>query len=108
MPSSAVPSARTNATGTRSTSRLKCRSTSRLQTASAGKGDQNQEGGGGTSYDGLYVEVPPKRGAFLYASGKWNGTDFTRFIESRKGSIFMIDSYLIDSAFTAVKRNAKF
>ena len=28
-------------------------------TASAGKGDENQgEGGGGTSYDGLYVEVP--------------------------------------------------
>ena len=30
------------------------------------------------------------------------------FIESRKGSIFVIDSYLIDSAFTALKRDAKF
>ena len=38
-------------------------------TASAGKGDENQGdgGGGGTSYDGLYVEVPPKRGTFFYA-----------------------------------------
>ena len=35
-------------------------------------------GGGETSYDGLYVEVPPKTGTFFYASGKWHGTDFTR------------------------------
>ena len=50
-------------------------------TASAGKGDENQGdgGGGGTSYDGLYVEVPPKRGTFFYAWGKWNGMDFTRW-----------------------------
>ena len=50
-------------------------------TASAGKGDENQgEGGGGvgTSYDGLCVEVPPKRGTFFYALGIWNGRDFTR------------------------------
>ena len=30
------------------------------------------------------------------------------FIKSRKCSIFVIDSYLNDNAFTAVKRNAKF
>ena len=30
------------------------------------------------------------------------------FIKSRKRSIFVIDSYLKDSAFTAVKRGAKF
>ena len=35
-------------------------------------------GGGGTSYDGLCVEVPPKRGTFFYALGIWNGRDFTR------------------------------
>ena len=33
---------------------------------------------------------------------------FYGFIKSRKRSIFVIDSYLKDSAFTAVKRDAKF
>ena len=33
---------------------------------------------------------------------------FYGFINSRKLSIFVIDSYLKDSAFTAVKRDAKF
>ena len=65
MPSSAVPSTRTNATGTRSTSRSKCRSTSRLQTASTGKGEENSGEGGGTPYNGLYGEAPPERGTFF-------------------------------------------
>ena len=34
--------------------------------------------------------------------------DFYDFKKSRKRSIFGIDSYLKDSAFTAVKRDAKF
>ena len=34
--------------------------------------------------------------------------EFYGFIKSRKRSIFVIDSYLKDSAFTAVKRDAKF
>ena len=33
--------------------------------------------------------------------------EFYGFIKSRKRSIFVIDSYLKDSAFTAVKRDAK-
>ena len=33
---------------------------------------------------------------------------FYGFIKSRKRSIFVIDSYLNDIAFTAVKRDAKF
>ena len=65
MPFSAVPSTRTNATGTRSTSRSKCRSTSRLQTASAGKGDENSGRGGGTPYNGLYGKAPTERGTFF-------------------------------------------
>ena len=45
--------------------------------------------------------------------GLWEGLkgltdEFYGFIKSRKRSIFAIDSYLKDSAFTAVKRNAKF
>ena len=31
-----------------------------------------------------------------------------RFIKSKKRSIFLIDSYLKDSAFTTVKRDTKF
>ena len=73
MPSSAVPSARTNATRTRSTSRLKCRSTLRLQTASAGKGDQNQEGvgGGGVPMMAYTSRFRPKGVPFfrLYVNG---------------------------------------
>ena len=34
--------------------------------------------------------------------------EFCGFIKSKKRSIFVIDSYLKDSAFTAVKRDAKF
>ena len=34
--------------------------------------------------------------------------EFYGFIKSRKRSIFVIDSYLKDSDFTAVKRDAKF
>ena len=34
--------------------------------------------------------------------------EFYGFIKQRKRSIFVIDSYLNDSAFTAVKRVAKF
>ena len=34
--------------------------------------------------------------------------EFYGFIKSRKRSIFVIDSYLNDNAFTAVKRDAKF
>ena len=34
--------------------------------------------------------------------------EFYGFINSRKRSIIVIDSYLKDSAFTAVKRDAKF
>ena len=34
--------------------------------------------------------------------------EFYGFIKSRKGFTFVIDSYLNDSGFTAVKRDAKF
>ena len=34
--------------------------------------------------------------------------EFYGFINSRKRSIIVIDSYLKDSAFTVVKRDAKF
>ena len=34
--------------------------------------------------------------------------EFYGFIKSRNRSIFVIDSYLNDSAFTAVERDAKF
>ena len=34
--------------------------------------------------------------------------EFYGFIKSRKRSFFVIDSYLNDSVFTAVKRDAKF
>ena len=34
--------------------------------------------------------------------------EFHGFMRSRKRSVFVIDSYLKDSAFTAVKRDAKF
>ena len=39
---------------------------------------------------------------------KWLTDEFHCCIKSRKRSIFVIDSYLNDSAFTAVKRDAKF
>ena len=34
--------------------------------------------------------------------------EFYAFIKSRKRSIFVVDSYLKDSAFSAVKSDAKF
>ena len=45
--------------------------------------------------------------------GLWKGLkgrtdEYCGFIKSRKRSILVIDSYLNDSAFTAVKRDAKF
>ena len=45
--------------------------------------------------------------------GLWNGPkgrtdEFYGFIKSGKHSVFVIDSYLKDSALTAVKRGAKF
>ena len=91
------------------------------------------KGGGGTPYDGLYGEAPPERGIFYRLQvyervgislvevykrvgkkichlGLWKGPkgltdEFYGFIKSRKRSIFVIDSYLKDSAFTAVKRD---
>ena len=86
--------------------------------------------GGGTPYNGLYGEAPPEKGTFfmLQVSGRvgsiWKGREichlglwkgpkgltdeFYGFIKSRKRPIFVIDSYLNDSAFTTVKRDAKF
>ena len=69
---------------------------------------------GGTPYNGLYGEVPPERGTFfmlqveichlgLLKSPKRLTDEFYGFIKSRKRSIFVIDSYLNDSAFTRVK-----
>ena len=43
-----------------------------------------------------------------FGSVKGQTDEFYGFIKSRKRSIFVIDSYLNDSAFTAVKRDAKF
>ena len=45
--------------------------------------------------------------------GLWKGPkgitdEFYGFIKSRKRSVFVIDSYLKDSTFTAVKRDAIF
>ena len=92
-------------------------------------------GEGGTPYDGLKGDTPPERGTVFMLQvyervgillvevykrvGKFvtwvceraqSGlTDtFYGFIKSRKRSIFVIASYLNDSAFTAVKRDAKF
>ena len=71
-------------------------------------------GVGGTPYNGLYGEAPPERGTFfmlqveichlgLWKSPKRLTDEFYGFIKSRKRSIFVIDSYLNDSAFTTVK-----
>ena len=86
----------------------------------------------GTRYDGLYGEAPPERGTFFRlrvlgilhvevykrvgksgVCGLWEGPEgltdeLYDFIKSRKRSIFMIGSYLKDSSFTAVKKDAKF
>ena len=92
---------------------------------------------GGTPYNGLYGEAPPESGTFLRLQvyervgillvdvqkcneighlGLWkilkgpNGLtdEFYGFINPRKRTIIVINSYLKDSAFTAVKRDAKF
>ena len=92
-------------------------------------------GGRSTLYNGLYRGAPPEKGTFfrlqVYAGvgilivevyervgksviwvcgkGLKGRTDeFYGFIESEKRSVFVIDSYLKDSAFTAVKKDAKF
>ena len=86
-------------------------------------------------YRDLYGEAPPERGIFFRLQvyervgislvevyirigksvvwvcerAKRVVTDeFYGFIKSRKRRVFIIDCYLKDSAFTAVKRNAKF
>ena len=81
------------------------------------------EGGRGTPYNGLYREAPPKGvpfAGFRYIKGWGNLSfgsvkgpkgltdEFYGFIMQGKLSIFVIDSYLNDNAFTAVKRDAKF
>ena len=93
------------------------------------------EGRGRTSYDGLYGEAPPERGIFfklqvyerveilLVEVYKWVGKsviwvceraqnmithEFYGVIKSRKRSIFVSDSYLTHSAFTAVTKDVKF
>ena len=95
-------------------------------------------GGRSTPYNGLYRGAPPEKGTFfrlqIYArvgilivevyervgksliwvcgKGPKGRTDeFYGFIESGKRSVFVTDPFLFilkDSAFTAVKRNAKF
>ena len=68
-------------------------------------------------YNGLYGEAPLKRGTFARAGKsvisvfkrEQNGsqTNFVAVEKSRKRSgFFLIYSYLKDSAFTAVKRDA--
>ena len=87
-------------------------------------------GGGGTTYNGLYREAPPGMGTFervgislvevsIYKregksvigvcerTQKGLTDEFYGFLKSRKRSIFVIISYLNDSAFTAVKRDPK-
>ena len=79
-------------------------------------------------YNGLYETALPERGTFFQASGIWKSRDFTCWsiwlsvkgpkrpnrwilyglIKSGKLPIFVINSYLNDNAFTAVKRDAQF
>ena len=82
-------------------------------------------GGGGTPYNGLYGEAPPERGTFsrlqvyervanllvevcerVGKSVKGLTDAFYGFIKSRKASIFVTDSYLNDSEFKGVQRDA--
>ena len=64
-------------------------------------------GGGGTPYNNLCGEAPNL--SFGSVKGPKGLTfEFYGFIKSRKRSIFVTDSYLNDSAFTAVKGDAKF
>ena len=81
-------------------------------------------GGGGTPYNGLYGAFPPERdtffrlqvyervGIFLVEVYERVGKSVIWVCEraqrARKRSIFVIDSYLNDIAFTVVKRDARF
>ena len=96
---------------------------------------EGRGGAGRTSYDGLYGEAPPERGIFfklqvyerleilLVEVYKWVWKsviwvceraqnmithEFYGVIKSRKRSIFVSDSYLTHSAFTAVTKDVKF
>ena len=94
---------------------------------------QQTRGGGGTPHNGPYGEAPPERVTFFWPQvyervgillvevhervGKsviWvceraqRANRFYGCIKSRKRSIFVINSYLNDSAYTADKRVAKF
>ena len=94
---------------------------------------QTRGGGGGTPHNGPYGEAPPERVTFFWPQvyervgillvevyervGKsviWvceraqRANRFYGCIKSRKRSIFVINSYLNDSAYTADKRVAKF
>ena len=55
----------------------------------------------------LLVEVYERGGKSVIWFCEWSKRA-NRFIRSRKCSIFVIDSHLNDSAFTAVEKNAKF
>ena len=66
-------------------------------------------GGGDTPYNGVYGEAPPERGIgksiiWVRERAKELTDDFYGFIKLKKCSIFVMDSYLKDSAFTAAKR----
>ena len=94
---------------------------------------RQQTRGGGTPHNGPYGEAPPERVTFFWPQvyervgillvevyervGKsviWvceraqRANRFYGCIKSRKRSIFVINSYLNDSAYTADKRVAKF
>ena len=94
---------------------------------------QTRGGGGGTPYNGPYGEALPERVTFFWLqvyervgillvegyemvgkSAIWvceraqRANGFYGCIKSRKRSIFVINSYLNDSAYTADKRVAKF
>ena len=62
-------------------------------------------GGGGSPYDGLHGRLHPNGepfSGFSYVKGPKGLTDkFYGFIKSRKRSIFVIDSYLNNSAFSS-------
>ena len=57
----------------------------------------------------LLAEVYKRVGkSVIWVCERAETDEFYGFIKSRKRSIFVIDSYLNDNAFTAVKRDAKF
>ena len=65
--------------------------------------------GGKTPYNGLHGEAPPERGIFF---GLWVyerlGIFLVEVYERVGKSVIRVSLYLNDSAFTAVKRIAKF